>query len=748
MIYYLAGLMLVAWIPDLNYIPALLLFGLTACHLRICRLPLLWFCFGAALGCGWGMDALSHRLPESFARQEVRLHGSIVGLVQRDDGRQRFTLHLSAPPELDGYPPLRRVRLSLYRAEPALQGGDELVLTARLYPPRGLGNPAAFDSERRMLTEQIDARGYVRTIETRDPRAASLSSLRQRLRDRLQQRFSPPAAATLAALLLGDRSLLDDRQWRLASETATAHLLVVSGLHVAVVAGAGLLLGRLLLPLLVALGCGGNAARRSGLLLAFVLAAGYALMAGLGLPLQRALIMLAVFLFGDWRLHALGAWQRWRYALWGVTLMQPLAVVEAGAWLSFGAVALLIWVAQQQHRTGRYWGLLLRVQLQLFVGMLPLVVVLFNQLGLLAPLVNLVAVPLVSLLVVLLPLLLPPALWGESVLAGVLDGVIGHYWLWLEWMRSVVGLYLPLATPGLASLLLASLGSLLWLLPLPLRWRWLALPLMLPLLNPHPALPAAGRFRATVFDVGQGLAVLIETAEGALLYDTGPAFRRGGSVYPYAIRPLLQADNIRRLEEVVISHDDIDHRGGLDLLLRDRQSAHLRAGQPQRLPLFAEPCQGERVLAGVRFRYLAAPAWLAEDNDRSCVLLVSTDRCSLLLPGDLTAPGERALLQAEPGLLQALPGGRLQWLVAGHHGSRSSTSAAWLNQLQPAAVIFSRGAFNAFGHPAAAVVDRVRQVQAEIYDTVRDGALILEADAGECRTRAWRQQKRRYWTAG
>lgn len=742
MIPYLSGLLLVAWLPRLAWLPVLLLLLLPL--MRRCRWQRGVFLFVAAslYAAFWGSWQLGHRLPEHHVRSDVEMRLQIDSLVQQQGRRQVFTATLVAADDAPAvFSRLRRLRLSYYDSEPLLQAGDRLQAQVRLFPPRGLSNPAAFDRERRYLSEGLDARGYIRTLHAQTPAGWSLASLRQTLHNHIDTTFSPAVAATLNALVLGDRTGLESVQWRLLSETGTAHLLVVSGLHVALVAGLGVVLARCVcLPLLL-VGVSALVVRRIGLLLAFGAAAAYALIAGFGLPVQRALIMVAAFLAGEWWLHPLSSWQRWRLALLLVTLAQPLAVVEPGAWLSFTAVALLIWLAGIKRRgvlrAADWW----RIQLQLFIGMLPLTALLFNQAGWLAPLVNALALPLVSLFVICLPLLLPLAL-SETLpaLNRITELGIEGFWGALAAAREQLGLYLPLVAPTAAGLLFGGIAALWWLLPLPLRWRWLALILLWPLWVTVPE-PPVGRFRAWVMDVGQGLAVLVETENRSLLYDTGPGYSGGGSVFPYAIAPLLRAHNRQRIDYVVISHDDSDHSGGLRALKQQVAIGTLVAGQPERVTdMRSVACSeaGSLDLDSVTVRLLQVPG-ARSDNERSCVLLLQGRYCTLLLPGDLGFAGERVLAEAD------LP--TVDWLLAGHHGSASATSQAWLERLQPQQVIFSRGRFNRFGHPAAEVLQRVEAINAQSRDTALEGALLLEDRPG-CPATGEREAKRRYWTAG
>lgn len=745
MIYYLVGLLSVAWIPRLEWIPLIFLLLLPLTRIARLRLPMLLYIAGGTLAALWGGWQLMHRLPDQYARKDVVLVGTVDGLVTTRGERQSFTLAVRGVENRNSvYQRLRRVKLSLYRSSRKLHAGQVLRMRVRLKPPRGLSNPYAFDVERRLLSRHIDAQGYVRELLAVDPSFIGVDALRERLRASINRVFDPVTAATLSALVVGDRSGLTGVQWRLLSQTGTAHLMVVSGLHIAVMSGLGLLVARLLaLPLRLG-GLSGLVLRRFSLVFAIVSSASYAMLAGLGLPVQRALIMVAIFLLAEWRLQVIHGWRRWRWALAGVTLWQPLAVAEPGFWLSFGAVAILIWIAQHRQRAGNWLARWWQVQGQLFIIMLPLTALLFHQLGLLSPVVNLVALPFISLLVMALPLLLPLSLWIKAgwVTAG-LGYVVVHFWDLLAAVRSSLGLYVALTPPTFIALLFAICAACWWSLPFPLRWRWLALVMMMPLLSGSQMQEKRGEFVATVFDVGQGLAVLIETADGPVVYDTGPGFPDGGSRYPFTMAPLLRARRIDRLSMLVLSHDDLDHTGGTADLLKDVDARRVFSGEPERFAgLKGRACHGpaDRRLGGIDFRFYSLSGATLSDNARSCVLWVKGAHCTLLLSGDLDQAGERELLTH-------MPSGRVDWLVAGHHGSKTATSIEWLQAFDPVNVIFSRGRFNPFGHPSKPVVDRVKATGAEIHDTATEGALSLDGRSKECEVSGQRAQKRRYWTA-
>lgn len=743
MITYLLGMLAVLCGPDLNWVWLALPAGALLALLRPLRTPLLLFLLGMLVASAHGYWQLVHRY--QGPPRDLVMTAEVVDLPRLDGVRQRLLIR---PLEVETLPAelqsLRRLSVSHYQAPLRYAAGDRIRVALRLQPPRGLSNPAAQDRERFYLSRGIDARGYVRQLQAHQPGGRSLPRLRQALADWLAARFAEPAAGTLKALLLGDRSGLSPAQRQVLQLTGSAHLFVVSGLHVAVLALLGWGLGRLLQPLMPP----GRAQRLLVPATALVVAGSYAWLSGWGVPVQRAWLMLAVFVLSGLLLRPLTGWQRWRLALGIIASLQPLALLEAGTWLSFAAVALILWLWQQRDSgiaaggRGARLGFWLRLQLLLFVGMLPWTVMIFGQFNPLSVPVNLLAIPVLTLIIWLLPAWLLLSAWLPTAGAG-LERLLAAFWQGLYWMADTVGLHASLLPqPTLWVLLLALAGLALMLLPLPSSLRWLALPLLLPLLFGPGEAPPPGHYRAWLFDVGQGLAVLIETADGVVLYDTGPGYRGGGSAFVQAVQPRLAALGRQRVQVLVLSHGDNDHAGGYAALMQRFAVARVYAGERQPVPSARRCTQQQWQLGAVHFTLQQPLAGQggATSNNRSCVLRVDNGHCSLLLTGDLASRGEYRLLSAG----QRQP---VTWLVAGHHGSRDSTTPALLDWLQPQQVLFSAGWHNRFGHPHPEVLARLRARGIPWQLTARDGAIEMVADREQCRTYRHRQQKKRYWTA-
>lgn len=616
---------------------------------------------------------------------------------------------------------LHRVRLNAY-APPPMMAGERWRLTVRLRPPGGLVNPGSFDYRAWLWREGIQATGYVRdtpvprrlATASPDPRRWALALLDE-------QDLPPRATRWLAALTLGASERLSDDDWGLLNASGTTHLVVISGLHVSLVAGIVLLLGRGLARLLMP-----NRWRLAvwPWWLAALGASAYALLAGLEPPALRALTMTLVGLWVASGRHAPGPWQGWWLALALVLLLDPLSAWRPGLWLSFSAVAMLIliWQGRPRPRGVRGWLLgLVRTQLLLAPTMAAAVLLAFDRLAPAAPLVNLVAVPLVSGLLVPLGLLG----WVSAPFPGVMTVC---WWLFarlvegVAWLQEVMVAWLPpwypepsLALPVALSLLVLAA---LWGLPgLDGRLRVVAslLLCLVPLLWQSPRVPP-GELEVRIYDVGQGQLVEMRTAGYRLLYDTGPRFGSGFTPLE-TLWPPGQA-----FDMVIISHADGDHAGGVSVL----EAEHLverYMGPPEVLPeAGAQPCRAGREWRrdGVDFRLLWPPSSeISElsDNDRSCVVEVTAGKHRLLLSGDLGRDHERRLLNQMEGALSLL--------LAGHHGSATSSGPALIAALAPRHLVYSVGRHNPFGHPASEVVRRFRHAGACQWSTGLDGALTF-----------------------
>lgn len=742
---FAAGVSLLLFLPSLPdpAWPALTAMVLLGIGLRY-RGALLGACLCAGLA--WGVwhaaryqaDVLPVREEGVVHRVEVRIAG-LPAPARHARLRLRVSPLLSRQP-LKGWPPGRYWELNAPPAD--YRPGERWLVTVVLKQPRGTVSPGAFDAEEWWMTEGVIATGVVREAIRLEAAGWSPDSIRLGIRER----FAPlvadkPQAAVTLALLTGDRALIADDQEALYRDTGIMHLMAISGPHVLLFATAvawlvrGLLgrhpvwfrtlpFHRLKWPILL------------------VAAIAYGLLAGATLPTLRTLIMLAVC-----ALSALGGrlsdpWGILGRALAAVLLWQPLSVHAAGFWLSFGAVAILMLAGPGSLTGWRQWT---RLQLTLFVALLPLSLLFFGQVSLVAPLANLVAVPLIGWGVV------PLAITG-LLLHGVWEHAGMACWYWagclLERLESLLGFLVsgPVSTwawqPGTAGLVFLSLAVLVLLAPRRFLPRELALLLALPAFFTHEALPE-GALRLSVLDVGQGLAVLVETRQHNLLYDTGPTPSAGERV----VLPYLSRAGIRKIEELMLSHNDLDHTGGAASLVERLPVGRLtysavpdsfRPGATTRQSL----CRaGERWRWDrVEFTLLAPLSGMSRlaDNDRSCVLRIAGEGFSILLTGDIERPAESRLL-AE-GVLAPV-----DVLVLPHHGSRTSSSEAFVAALRPRRGVVSAGYRNRFGHPHRQVVGRYLKMGTRLDSTVEGGTLVYEWRPGRAMTLERWRDRRHYW---
>lgn len=691
----------------------------------------------------WQMGvALDARLPEHLLGQEFTIEGRIVALPERLDDGWRFVLRVERVAAEVGMLRGHDLRLRTYAPQPVLVAGERWRMQVRLRPPRAIRNPGGFDFERHALQRGLVATGYVRAPASMQ-RLAGASGV-DAWRDRLARRMGGHEARFVKALALGDTRDFDDLDWDRLRAAGLTHLFAISGFHVGLLAGFGVWLLRLLYAASPTLGRRWPRPQAEAGA-AFLAASAYTAAAGFALPTVRSLLMVAVVLLARLLRRPAGAGSLFALALLAVVLVDPLALLAPGFWLSFLGVAWLLWCLPD---TRHPLTALMRAQVVMTLGLLPLGVWFFAQASLLGPFANLVAVPWISLWVV--PL---------SLLAGVLVWVNPAWAAWATWpaRASMELLWSAVARasdwqaalwwlpqPVLWTVLLALLGALWLLLPRGLPGRWLGALLWLPLLLPARERLAPGVIGIEVFDVGQGLSVRVHTRAHELLYDAGPAVPGRFDMGEMAVLPALHALAVRRLDALVLSHGDADHAGGADAVRRAFRP--LREYAPDG---FASAGQAACVAGsewtwdGVRFAFLHPPPDFPYlRNESSCVLRIEGKFGSVLLPGDIGALIEQRLVREQGRALAA------DVLLVPHHGSAGSSSPEFVTAVSPRVAVFATGYANRFGFPRAQPLARWRAVAGELADTARDGMISIRIDAdGAQVTGRWRPDHRRAWHA-
>lgn len=720
MLAFALGLLTLRFLPVLPPVGLLLVLSLLALMVLPWRTyPLAFFVFGLSWACLNAHWALKDRLVPALDGQTRWVEGRVVGLPQHEQGVVRFEL-VDAQSRRARLP--RLIRLAWYGGPP-VNSGERWRLAVKLKRAVGLLNPHAFDYEAWLLAQGIGATGTVKDGHLLMP---AQWAWRDALRQRLRAVDAQGRTGALAALVLGDGSGLSREDWRVLQDTGTVHLLVISGQHI------GLLAGMVYL-LIAGLARYGLWPRRLPWLpwacgLAFAAALGYGGLAGFEVPVRRACVMIGLVLLWRLRFRHLGAWWPLLLALNGVLLLNPLASLQPGMWLSFAAVAVLIFTFGGRLGAWPWWQAWTRAQWLIAIGLCPLLLILGLPISLSGPLVNLVAVPWISLAVLpaalLGTLLLPLPYIGEGLLwlaGGMIDGLFRVLAVAAGQVPAWVAPAVPLWVWALAAL-----GAVLLLLPRGVPLRVLGWPMLaLLVFTPRTLLPE-GIAEVWHLDVGQGLAVLVRTREHTLLYDAGP--RMGDhDLGERVVVPVMHKLGVDRLDLMVISHADADHAGGARAVAKALPVARVISGDPQALPptLQALACDsGQRwEWDGVRF---ALWRWSGarDSNQSSCVLQVEANGERLLLTGDIDADAERALLDSPLAVIT-------DWLQAPHHGSRSSSSMRLLMTLAPKTVLISRGHDNSFGHPHPQVLARYRRLGMQVFDSAEQGALRLRLGAFE-----------------
>lgn len=692
---------------------------------------------------------LQRVLEPRFEGQDLELAGRVEGIPRPFAEGTRFRLRVDEPPPgaaSGRFPAL--LRLNWYRAEDAPLPGQRLRLRVRLNRPSGVLNRYGRDHEAWLFSEGIHATGYVRAPLWIEPPTGRQRFVLDRWRLRLGADIARvvdegPGRRLLPALALGLRDGIGPRQWDVLRATGTAHLVAISGLHIGLVAGFVFLLVRRLWSHSPS-ACHLLAASRAAALPAMTAALLYAAMAGFALPTQRALLMLGGLLLAQLLGGAIASWRILALSLVLLLVADPWSVLSASFWLSFGAVALIGYAMTGRIGVSRSrwwrWG---RVHLVLAVGLAPLLMAMPGGAPLVAPLANLVAVPWVTLLVVPLTLCgsvaLPVLPWlGAALLRLAADG-LDLLWPFLTLLQGL--------EPGLAVVTLDPV----WLVPAacwllaPKGWpaRWLGLVPVLVLLQYRPPSPSAGHAWFSLLDVGQGLAAVVRTRRHVLVFDTGAGLPGGYNLAEAVVLPNLAAQGVARIDRLVISHSDNDHAGGLARLLETMPVSRLLAGGDLQSP-GAEPCVAGTgwTWDGVAFRVLNPVVGdTGSENNRSCVLLVDAGGTRLLLSADIEAESEHRLVARFGDALRA------DVLVAPHHGSRSSSTAAFVRAVAPDYVLFPVGYRNRWSFPNPLIVQRYRAQGSVALDTARHGGIELHlgSPAGVSVVSVARQTRRRFW---
>ena len=770
----------------------LLILILIRTHRFALRVPLLAGS-GAIAGFVWAAMAaqvyLADALPKELEGQDLIAVGTVDSLPYQFDRGQRFNFAIEearwngAP--VTGMP--HRVALSWYahqgedEAAPVMvRPGERWRLKLRLQRPHGTANTGGFDYEAWLLEQGLRATGAVHTDFDSQAQNVRLDSFVwnmrnavQKLRAALRERILAALpgeryAGMVVALVIGDERGIAQSDWDVVNKSGITHLVAISGLHITLIAG---MFARLVhwlwrrsfftraqLPLLLP---ARKAAALAGATLGFV----YVVLAGFGIPAQRTLYMLIVVAWAMWSGRIASVSHVAALALGVVLLLDPWAVLWPGFWLSFGCVALILYVTAGRGRVAEqesggwrrrfldWCRIEARTQLSLCLGLVPLTVLLFGDISLISPFANAIAIPVLSFIVT--PMALIGSVLPSPLAALVLQsahGLIVVLMQVLGWLSGLPAAVWAAPVPPFWIFACAMAGTLWLLAPRGLPLRLLGVLGWLPLLFNGAAHPPEGRVWITAFDVGQGMAVLIETPAHRLLYDTGPAYSPESDGGNRVILPYLHARGIYRLDGLVISHNDNDHSGGALSVVHALPIGWTASSLAYDSPIVQAAPEHRRCMAGQHWEWdgvgfeMLQPAASSYDstkykpNARSCTLKVTAGGQSMLLAGDIEAMQETELVDGMPDKLKSTV------LLAPHHGSGTSSTLPFLKAVQPQVAIFQVGYRNRFHHPKPEVFERYGALGVMRLRSDESGAVRLElGDGGGVAIEEYRRAAPRYW---
>ncbi|MGM0480500.1 MAG: DNA internalization-related competence protein ComEC/Rec2 [Pseudomonadota bacterium] len=654
------------------------------------------------------MTVVVTSLPVKFTTH-TRFVGKVVG------GQARDVSFLLAP----------RLRFTWYGDAPDnLALGQRWQLSTKVKQAKNYWNQGSDDYLLRLRRQGIVALASVESGQLQQ----QSTHLRARVARRLAQ-HPDEQGAILAALSIGVRHFMSAEQRQHWQYNGLMHALAISGLHLSLVAWAGVLLGRVIVGRLLSWRCSAQQLERVSvqwlsLLFALLIAIGYAWLADFAIATVRALIMFSVLVLHQALALRISSWQLVLRTVAVLLFFDPLAWLDVGFWLSVSALLTIFTTLWRWQQTGTAAAVsLMRLQLMFLIVMAPLSLHWFGGVSLLAPLINLLVLPVISLW--LLPL----------TLAGTLAEVFyAHQFADNLWL--LAALPLQLVTPLLdftanldfnwwqpkhdIPLAILMMVIIIALLPIGRRLYKCVLLGSLPLASYafNVSNPRDDRFFLHVLDVGQSQAVVVERDGRAWLIDTAIGYRSGYTLAASVIEPFLQARQLQ-LEAVWVSHKDRDHSGGLDYL-KQRYPAISWFGA-----LTGQPCQ--QGMSGNWNQVHWAVLWPGDgaqtmsSNNRSCVLYLRYRNFSALLPGDIEFAAERKIAEN-----QGFP--PVDLMLAPHHGSKTSSGWLLLKQAQPSVILISNGQHKGYNFPHPTTTRRYRQMQRNWFSSKDYGQLSLVTD--------------------
>jgi competence protein ComEC len=745
-LFFLAGILLV---QQMTILPDVAWFSVAVVGLGVLAKLRSWhgFFFGFAIlwAVAFASIRLNDRLPEHLSGQDIKIQGYIADLPEHESNHVRFNFNVA---EVANQIP-NKLRLTWYYPDQTIKAGQKWAFTVRLKPPHGNLNPGGFDYERWLFVEGIGATGYVRPkpqpqLLDNGSTKTSLLVWRQHIAEQLEQILANSSSLPLIkALTIGDGNSLSANQWDIFRRTGTTHLMVISGSHIGLVAG---LVYLLVIRLWAWSGILVWSPQKVAAIVALVTAIFYAGLTGFSVPAQRSALMIAIAMAAVIQQRNTRPYNILAVALFAVLIVDPLVVLSAGFWLSFIAVSLIIYsITGRLGKLGFFRGGF-KINWVTSIGLAPLLLFFFQQVSLIAPIANLIAVPIISLAVVPLALLATLVMIIAPLVAVKLFFVVDLALQSLWWILVKLA-DLPLSTinhsqPSWWALTFAIPGILLLFAPKGMPSRCLGLIMLFPLIFTESSKIEPSVVKMTLLDVGQGLSAVVQTANHVLIYDTGAKFSATSDMGQSVLVPFLRSQGVNKVNTLIVSHGDNDHIGGVDSLMASMHTENVLTSVPQQLSqYFPTQCQAGQSWTWDKVKFSIISPQIgnnSSENDNSCVLQIQAPQGTALLTGDIEAIAESRLLETYGNKLKA------DVLVAPHHGSQTSSTNAFLKAVHPNIILIPAGYRNQFGHPHGEVIKRYQQLNATWLNSADEGAIQVTLDS-HLGVESWREVEGQYW---
>lgn len=731
---------------------------------------------------GFASLRLSDELPKEWQQKSIELVGVIATLPVMTEYGERFQFDVEKVLTKDSNNSLKvpkHISLNFYRhpshankkansennpvkhmgENHSFHAGERWQFTVKLKRPHTTYNPHGFDFEGWTLSENVRATGSINQksqYKKLKNFVLEPSYIVEHFREKVGNHISntlvnQPYAGVIRALVVGDSSQISQADWNVYLRTGTNHLMSISGLHITMLAGLAFAITAFIwrrIPQLAMHLPTRKAATIAGLIIAIL----YACLAGLSVPTQRTLFMLMTFALALLLGRNLAISRALSIALMVVVLIDPWAVIAPGFWLSFSAVALIAYVSVGRLKSQHWLMEAVNTQWAITLGLLPLLLAMFGQASIISPLANALAIPVISLIVV--PLSIVGSLLPIDFVLQLAHWVLDICMQGLQWLANLPMAVWQQSAPSVWTVIIAAFGALWLLLPRGFPQRWLGLILFLPLFFVKPTALVNGEMQVSILDVGQGLSVVVKTATHTFLYDAGSRYSAQSDAGSRVVVPYLRSIGVSQLDGFVVSHNDTDHSGGAASVLTQMRVGWLATSfeLPNNLKVNSQAKKDFKCFAGQQWRWdgvdfqvlypsLESYQFLnITDNNRSCVIRVSSAFGSLLLTGDIEKQAEAELLKIYPNQLVS------DVLVAPHHGSKTSSTSDFIEAVDAKHVIFTVGYLNRFKHPKNEIEKRYIDTGAVVYRSDYNGAVLLDFMANKrLRVEPWRQAQPRYW---